>query len=157
MASLPLDPRFDVVVLLQALTRLAAEQVLLDLADHDVRESDGYVFQHLVGGPRAVTELAGLLGISQQAASKAVVDLERRGHVERLAHPDDARVRLVGLTTSGAAAVEAGRRARAALVDRFVSVLGERRLRQLAGDLETCIDTLGGMDALRGRRLRPPS
>ena len=157
MASSPRDPLFDVVVLVQALNRLTAEQVLADLADHDVRESDGYVFQHLVGGPRAVTDLAGLLGVSQQAASKAVVDLERRGHVERLADPTDARVRLVGLTASGTAAVEAGRRSRAALVDRFAEVLGDRRVRQLARDLESCIGTLGGMDALRGRRLRPPS
>ena len=58
----------------------------------DLRFADGVVFQHLVPGPLAIGELGERMGVSQQAASKAVADLERRGYVERVAGPDDGRV-----------------------------------------------------------------
>ena len=38
--------------------------------------------------------LAERLEVTQQAASKSVADLERRGYVERTPDPDDARARL---------------------------------------------------------------
>src|SRR5688500_13645873 len=81
----------------------------------DLRFADGVVFQHLVPGPLPIGALSERLGVSQQAASKAVADLERRGYVERAADPGDARVRRVSLSARGRAAIEAGRRHRAAL------------------------------------------
>src|SRR3954452_3404873 len=81
----------------------------------DLRVADGVVFQHLVGGPRAIGDLAARMGVSQQAASKAVADLERRGYVRREADPADGRARHAALTERGEAAVEAGRRERGAM------------------------------------------
>ena len=75
----------------------------------DLRLADGVVFQHLVPGPIAIGALAERLGVSQQAASKAVADLERRGYVERVTGAEDGRVRHVSLTDRGRAAIEAGR------------------------------------------------
>jgi hypothetical protein len=40
----------------------------------DLRFADGFVFQHLVGGPVTVSALAERLGVTQQAASKSVAD-----------------------------------------------------------------------------------
>ncbi|MEI8409547.1 MULTISPECIES: helix-turn-helix domain-containing protein [unclassified Kribbella] len=37
------------------------------------------MYQHLVGGPVTISTLAELLGVTQQAASKTVADLEKRG------------------------------------------------------------------------------
>ena len=83
---------------------------------HDeLRMADGVVFQHLVPGPRTIGSLAERLGVSQQAASKAVADLERRGYVRRAADPDDGRARIVALTERGEDAIAAGRRHRAAV------------------------------------------
>src|SRR5690606_12003547 len=63
-----------------------------------LRLAHGFVVQHLVEGPQAVTRLGELMGVTQQAASKAAGDLERLGYVERRPAADDARVRLVSLT-----------------------------------------------------------
>lgn len=79
----------------------------------DLRFADGFVFQHLVEGPVTIGALAGRLEVTQQAASKAVADLERRGYVARRADPGDARARLVALTARGEAAIEGVRRVRA--------------------------------------------
>ena len=59
----------------------------------DVRFADGFVFQHLVGEPVTIGALADRLAVTQQAISKSVADLERRGYVERRPDPDDARAR----------------------------------------------------------------
>src|SRR3954453_19254409 len=81
----------------------------------DLRFADGFVFQHLVEGPVTIRVLAERLGVSQQAASKAVADLERRGYVKRTAAPADGRPRPVTLTARGDDAIAGARRHRAAL------------------------------------------
>ena len=123
----------------------------------DLRFADGVVFQHLVPGPIAVGALAERLGVSQQAASKAVADLERRGYVARRRDPADARARLVGLTARGEAAIEAGRRHRAALEAELASRLGPRRVESARRALADTVEALGADVAVRGRRVRPPS
>ena len=40
-----------------------------------VRESHGYLIQHLIESDRSITELADRMGVTQQAASKAVAEL----------------------------------------------------------------------------------
>jgi DNA-binding MarR family transcriptional regulator len=122
-----------------------------------LRMADGLVFQHLVGGPRAIGELAERMGVSQQAASKAVADLERRGYVRRAADPADGRSRRAELTASGEAAVEAGRRERAAIEAELAERLGPRRVEAARRTLVDVVDALGGAGAIRGRRVRPPA
>jgi DNA-binding MarR family transcriptional regulator len=122
----------------------------------DLRFSDGFVFQHLVPGPLAIGVLAERMAVTQQAASKAVADLERRGYVERVAGAEDARVRNVSLTDRGRAAIEAGRRHRGALEAELADRLGPRRAdaaRRLLGEIAA---ELGADAAVRGRRVRPP-
>jgi DNA-binding MarR family transcriptional regulator len=122
----------------------------------DLRFADGVVFQHLVAGPVSIGTLAERLGVSQQAASKSVADLERRGYVNRAPDPGDARARLVALTARGTAAVEGGRRHRAALVAELASALGPRRVEAARRLLVDVVRELGGEPAVRGRRVRPP-
>ena len=122
-----------------------------------VRISHGYVFQHLIDGTPTVTELAQRLGVTQQAASKAIVELEQLGYIVRQADSVDNRVRRVTLTAAGREIVEAGRDARGVL---------ESRLRELAGDddlaaakraLAVLLAEVGGIEAVRGRRVRARS
>jgi DNA-binding MarR family transcriptional regulator len=148
----------DVVLLLQACSAAFSDRVLGDIREEvgdDVRFNDGYVFQHLVPGPCSVTALARKLGVSQQAASQQVADLERRGLVTRRADPGDARARLVALSDRGEEVVRAGRRSRAAVNRELVDVLGRRRRDALVEALNRVSDATGALDQLAGRRPRP--
>jgi DNA-binding MarR family transcriptional regulator len=110
-----------------------------------------------VPGPIAIGALADRLGVTQQAASKAVADLERRGYVERVTGTEDGRVRHVSLTGRGRAAIESGRRHRAALQDELAAKLGPRRAEGARRLLAEVAAELGASPAVRGRRVRPPS
>ena len=122
----------------------------------DLRFADGFVFQHLVPGPLPIGALGERMGVTQQAASKAVADLERRGYVERVAGAEDARVRSVSLTDRGRAAIEAGRRHRTALEGELAERLGPRRVEAARRLLAEAGAALGAEATVRGRRVRPP-
>ena len=136
-----------------------ADEIQRRLADDgfgDLRFSDGFVFQHLVEGPVTIGVLAERLEVSQQAASKSVVDLERRGYVARTPDPADARARLVTLTSRGQAAIEGARRHRAALGAELSEKLGPRRVEAAGRLLDAVVAELGADAAVRGRRVRGP-
>jgi DNA-binding MarR family transcriptional regulator len=137
---------------------LAGEvQRRLDADGHaDLRFADGFVFQHLIPGPLPVTALARRLGVSQQAASKSVADLERRGYVARTSDPADARARLVALTPRAQDAIEGGRRHRAALASELAERLGPRRVEAARRVLVDVVSELGGEPAVRSRMVRAP-
>ncbi|WP_257461240.1 MarR family transcriptional regulator [Archangium lipolyticum] len=120
-----------------------------------LRQAHGYVFQHLLGGARSIGELAGLLEVTQQAASKTVAELEKLGYVEE-AGSDDARVRRVRLSVRGQASVERSRSARAELEKRFESLQGRRALEDTRKLLGEVLESLGGAEAVRTRRIRSP-
>ncbi len=120
-----------------------------------LRTSYGYVFQHLLGGPRSVTELSRLLGVSQQAASKSVAELAALGYIQGSA-TTDARVRSVELSARGYAAIRAARAFRRKLTQRIARRHGANatRARRL---LALVLVELGGADAVRARRVRSPA
>jgi DNA-binding MarR family transcriptional regulator len=115
----------------------------------ELRFSDGVVFQHVLAGPLSITELAGRMGVTQQAASKAVAQMEG-------ASPDDARARLLHLTAAGRAAIEAGRRHRAELEAELAAEFGGDRVADARDLLAAVITRFGADEAVRTRRIRPP-
>jgi DNA-binding MarR family transcriptional regulator len=121
-----------------------------------LRFAHGFVFQHLIEGDRTVGELAERLEVSQQAASKAVAELEGLGYVERTADPGDRRVRRVGLSERGREAVAIAREERA----RQEASLAERHDPDaIAAARALLASVLQGSDAggrVRGRRVRLP-
>jgi DNA-binding MarR family transcriptional regulator len=123
----------------------------------DLRFNDGAVFQHVLAGPLSITELAGRMGVTQQAASKAVAQLERRGLLERRASPTDARARLLHLTAAGRTIIEAGRRYRAVLEEELAAEFGAGRVADARALLAEIITRFGADDAVRTRRIRPPA
>jgi DNA-binding MarR family transcriptional regulator len=72
-------------------------------------------------GPRRVTDLAAVQGVSQPSMTSLVSGLERAGYVERRSDPSDRRASLVALTEAGSAKLRdrrtAGRESTAALID----------------------------------------
>jgi DNA-binding MarR family transcriptional regulator len=121
----------------------------------DLRESHGFLVQHLLGEPRSIGQLAKLLGVTQQAVSKSVSELLRAGYLETSAG-DDARVRLVRLSERGHAAVLTARRLRERLERRLTAKLGKKRALSLRLALAQLLAELGGADAVRARRVPPP-
>jgi DNA-binding MarR family transcriptional regulator len=157
--ELPVDVRVDAVLQLQIVGRLLAErtmQALHGAGFDDLRESDGYVFQHLVPGPIAVTELAARLGVTQQAASKSVADLEARSYVIRQSAPNDARYRLVALSERGARVIETTRAIRAAVERELLEHLSTKDAQSFVKSLDTIAEALGASGVLRHRDLAPP-
>jgi len=121
-----------------------------------LRFSHGFLIQHLVEGARSVGELAELMGVTQQAVSKTVRELEGLGYLGRRAPSEDARVRLVTLTERGVAALQAGRSARAEVVAELRASLGARRVDAATAVLRDVLQASGAITDIRRRRVRPP-
>lgn len=92
----------------------AANDWLLDAVHRSghpaLRTVHGYLIQRLLVGSPTVGELAEALGVTQQAASKSISELESLGYVRRVADAGDQRIRRVELTERGRDAVEQARR-----------------------------------------------
>jgi DNA-binding MarR family transcriptional regulator len=120
----------------------------------EVRTIHGYVFQHLLQGPVRITDLAELLGMTAQGASKVVAEMERVGYALRHTDPNDSRVRLVEITARGREAVEQGRKARAEVTASLLESLGDDAEPLLRG-LNRLADHTNALTELLARRLRP--
>jgi DNA-binding MarR family transcriptional regulator len=121
-----------------------------------LRQSHAFVIQHLIGGPRAIGELAQLLGVTQQAVSKFIRELESASYVEAIAS-EDARVHRVQLSARGRACIKASRASRAQLEQNLSSKYGVTELAQAKKLLALVLDEFGGSDAVYRRGVRPPS
>jgi len=122
----------------------------------DSRFADGVVFQHLVTGPVTITTLAERLGVTQQAASKTVADLQRRGYVTRRTDPTDARAKEVVLADRGEQLIAAARKHRATLDKELRKALGATRVEEARRLLVDALTHVGASPALRARAVRPP-
>jgi DNA-binding MarR family transcriptional regulator len=110
------------------------------------------VIQNLIDETPTVGELAGRLGVTQQAASKVVVEMEAMGLVTRVSDPADSRVRRVTLTPHGQALLTAGRKARAALEQAVATEVGD--LAAAKRTLLSLLDHTGDLAAISRRRVR---
>jgi len=101
----------------------------------DLRPAHGFAFTRLSRGGATITQLAEHLDVTRQAAAQLADELVAKGYIERREHPDDARARLLVLTEKGWACTRAADAAIADTVAAWAAVIGEDRLRALAGDL----------------------
>ena len=94
----------DLAILVVGAARVVADRLgdaVARAGIDDMRAPYGYVIRALADRDRTLTELAGLLGVSKQAAIKVVDEMETRGFLTRATSPDDRRVKLLHLTTKG--------------------------------------------------------
>ena len=156
-----LDPESIDLATLAALASGSATEFLLrqlrEAGHPNIRVSHGYVFQYLLAGSPTVGELAELLRVTQQGASKVVLELESLGYVERTSDPEDSRIRRVALTAKGRSVVDRGRTARAKLEAAVVAKVGPQAIKAARRALVALLDRTGGLDAVRTRRVRPPT
>ncbi|MDB4976710.1 MAG: transcriptional regulator, MarR family [Myxococcaceae bacterium] len=114
----------------QALARVAAQQGAVRL-----RRSHMSLLPHLALEGTRITELAERLGISKQAVSQLVDDLEGFGVVERVPDPDDARARRVAFTRRGRAGFFEGLAILQTLEQELATAIGEKPMAQLRSGL----------------------
>lgn len=120
------------------------------------RESYGYLIQHLIGSERSITELAERMGVTQQAASKMVAGLIELGVIEATTAAD-RRAKTIRLSKRGWQNVEQSRKVRAEIDRRLEKTLGKKAYSRAKERLIACLEELGGVGRIRGRRVRQPS
>jgi DNA-binding MarR family transcriptional regulator len=121
----------------------------------DVRESHGYVIQHLIEMDRSITELAERMEVTQQAASKVVAELMSIGIVEA-AMGEDRRSKRIALSKRGREAVALSRKVRKQIESKLIRELGATRYSQGKAIVLEALDRFGGLDRIRTRRIRSP-
>lgn len=110
------------------------------------RPAHSAVFAHIDREGTRLTELAQRANITPQAMGELVDDLELRGYVMRRPDPDDRRAKLITLTSTGTAAVEAALRTIAGIERRLNQQYGESRMSELRSILRGIIQDRGGGD-----------
>jgi DNA-binding MarR family transcriptional regulator len=86
-------------------------------------------------GPRRITDLAVIAGVTQPAMTVLVRVMEESGLVERRGDPSDKRVTLVCLTEAGASYVRARRRAGVEAFARLIDELTREEVNALKAAL----------------------
>ena len=114
---------------------LQAHLIAAGFDDHRVVHHN--VMAHVTYEGIRLTELAEKAGITKQAMSELVIDLERLGYLQRTADPHDRRAKLIGFTEKGRAAVQEAMRAFAEMD----AALGDRSLRSLRRALLAILGT----------------
>jgi len=120
-----------------------------------MRDSYGYVVQHLIEKHRTISELAARMEISQQAVSKFVADMARHGVVEYVS-AGDKRITTVRLSKRGWEVVRFARRTRARLERRLQKAVGQQRYREAQQVVAACLAVLNGVQRVRTRRVPLP-
>jgi DNA-binding MarR family transcriptional regulator len=110
----------------EALRRVAAKP-----GRPKLRRSHTSLFPHVDLEGTRVTDLAERLGVTKQAVSQLVDDLERHGVLERVVDPDDARARRVRFTALGRAGLLDGLAVLQELEAECAKAIGEARMREL--------------------------
>ncbi|MCU1362649.1 MAG: slyA [Acidimicrobiaceae bacterium] len=103
-------------------------------------------------GPRRVTDLAVIEGVSQPAMTVLIRVLEEGGMVERQADPTDKRVAIVAVTEKGASYLQVRRRAGA---DAFVELIEKLTDAEIAS-LVAAVPALERLRELDGEDREPP-
>jgi DNA-binding MarR family transcriptional regulator len=94
------------------------------------------LFAHMSRKPVSISELARRLAVSRQAAHQTAAEACRRGILELVDDPQDARVRMVKFTAEGLTMVRNAARARSRIENDLRRRLGERDFEALQRILE---------------------
>lgn len=81
-------------------------------------------------------ELANKLGISKQACSKTIGELEKAGFLKRQKNPDDSRSSILSLDSKGVQLVSDGMQCTLTIQQQFADKVGSQQLEHLVHSLE---------------------
>jgi DNA-binding MarR family transcriptional regulator len=95
------QPDVDLPTGLVRLARVVQDVFARASARHGLTAAQGRLLCVLTEGPKAMGELAGILGVEKAAMTGLIDRIERHGLVQRTAVPGDRRAWHVALTSSG--------------------------------------------------------
>ncbi|WP_420111930.1 MarR family winged helix-turn-helix transcriptional regulator [Pseudactinotalea sp.] len=101
------------------------------------------VLRHLGDGPQRAGRLVELAGVTKQAISQQLVQLERAELVRTEPDPLDQRARLVALTERGERAQALVRQTFADIDDEWAMLLGAERFASLRDGLDDLLERVG--------------
>jgi DNA-binding MarR family transcriptional regulator len=114
----------------------------------------GFVLLAVSQGPATVVSIAGLLGVSKQAASKVVTAMTEAGFVERRPHDGDGRAKSIVLTDRGAELLATVEEVYAEIEAEWGEVVGPDRVEAMRDDL---LDVVRATHEGQVPEVRPPS
>ncbi|MEA5154777.1 MarR family winged helix-turn-helix transcriptional regulator [Raineyella sp.] len=94
-----------------------------DFADLSLAHSAN-VLRFLQGGPQRASQFIGSCGVSKQAVSLQIAQLEKRGYITSAPDPQDQRARILALTERGEAAQAEVQRIYVAIEKTWTKYLG---------------------------------
>ena len=118
---------------------LQAHLVAAGFDDHRIVHHN--VMAHVTFEGIRLTELAEKAGITKQAMSELVADLERLGYLKRTPDPRDRRAKLITFSDRGRAAVVAAGSAFADMEAQLTDRLGSNAMAALRRGLRALADT----------------
>lgn len=149
-------PDFGILLMLAA--RAYADDLHARLAAvgfPEMRASFGFVFRVLRQSAPTPSDLAARLGVSKQAASKVLDEMEARGLVVRETDPHDRRARRVALTERGRAVSDAAVRFSDQIEADLMRAVGGESVDALRSALLAYVSAHGDGAEARERRARP--
>jgi DNA-binding MarR family transcriptional regulator len=100
-----------------------------------LRASHTALFPHLTSRGVRGAELAKKLGITKQAVSQLITELEEWGMVEQVPDPEDGRAKLVRFTRKGEHGLVQGVKVLRDIEQELSEKIGKRRMQELHGAL----------------------
>lgn len=118
---------------------------------NDVRPAYGYVLLAARAESITVTDVAELLGMTKQAASKLVDIMVTQGYLRRSDHASDARRKCLLLSKKGARLLDAVEAIYTQLEAEWAQLIGPRALERMRFDLTRALRGLhdGNLPAIR--------
>lgn len=114
-----------------------------------VGQGYGFVLLGVRSEAMTVTQIAALLGVTKQAASKVVAQMKREGLVRTSAHPADSRAVLVAITPHGSEFLAAVEEIYAELESEWAARIGQERLETMRADLTSLLAADGQLPPIR--------
>ncbi|MFM2417587.1 MAG: hypothetical protein RL385_2310 [Pseudomonadota bacterium] len=145
-AALAREKRESTLQVLFKVSRLLDERAVARIASKKgapkLRRAHMALLPHLDLDGTRITVLADRLGISKQAVSQLVDDLEVMGVVAREDDPADARARRVVFTKQGRKGILEGLRVLAALEAELAETVGKQKMAELRASLLAVLDAV---------------
>jgi DNA-binding MarR family transcriptional regulator len=135
--------------------RASVEEVVLDALNergYPLTPGQQQIMRNLGEDGARPSELAALAGVTRQAVTKVIDELERQGYVRRDPDPDDGRGVVVRYTEEGLGAMRFARASLRRLEREFAAEVGAERWATFREVLETLFDTPAGQSASRVQR-----